>query len=143
MFEALDFPYSYNEPLELIENFEQFEDNCWLVIEKEGEIIGEISVCNADSRMGTFYYGIRIAEPHRGKGYGKKALRLVLDFYFFHLRYQKANAYVFSYNNSSVLFHEKMGFKKEGVQRRMVYYSGDFHDRIMFGLTKEEFLEKF
>jgi len=37
--------------------------------------------------------------------------------------------------------HEALGFKKEGVIRRMVYTNGSYYDEIIYGITREEFDE--
>lgn len=37
--------------------------------------------------------------------------------------------------------HEALGFKKEGVIRRMVYTNGNYYDEVIYGMTSEEFDE--
>jgi len=35
--------------------------------------------------------------------------------------------------------HERLGFTLEGRLRRMIYTEGTFHDKLIYGLTQEEF----
>jgi RimJ/RimL family protein N-acetyltransferase len=35
--------------------------------------------------------------------------------------------------------HKKLGFQEEGRRRRQVFFNGEFHDDVLFGMTREEF----
>ena len=43
----------------------------------------------------------------------------------------------------SIKLHEKMGFKREGQLRNMVFSRGEFFDEIYYGMTRVEFDELF
>ena len=49
------------------------------------------------------------------------------------------HASVYSFNQPSQKLHESLGFTLEGRLRRMIYTNGEFHDLLMYGITKEEF----
>lgn len=36
----------------------------------------------------------------------------------------------------------KLGCTQEGVRRKVIYTNGQYMDLILFGLTKDEFIEK-
>jgi len=36
----------------------------------------------------------------------------------------------------------KLGFTQEGIRRKVIYNNGQYMDLILFGLTKDEFIEK-
>ena len=55
------------------------------------------------------------------------------------LRYHKANVYIYEFNVASQKFHEKMGFKKEGVLREVAFIDGKYIDAIYYGITSNEF----
>jgi RimJ/RimL family protein N-acetyltransferase len=115
-------------------------DQFTLVIEDvEGQFVGTLNTHNCDPRNGTFRYGVAIRQEHRRKGYASEAIRLVLRYFFDELRYQKVNVNVYEFNQESVLLHERLGFRKEGRLRRMVYTDGKYSDSIILGLTVEEF----
>ena len=107
-----------------------------------GELVGSINTHTVNARCGTFMYGISIRPQHRRKGYASEAVRLVLRFYFHERRYQKVNAEVFSFNQPSIGLHERLGFTLEGRLRRMIYTEGQFHDALIYGMTREEFEAK-
>ena len=115
-------------------------DDVFLVIETlSGDYAGIISVHNAAQRNGTFKYGLAILPKQQRKGYATEAIRLVLRHYFNELRYQKANAFIYSFNTASIKLHEQFGFQLEGRLRRMIYTHGNWHDELVYGMTAEEF----
>jgi RimJ/RimL family protein N-acetyltransferase len=104
-----------------------------------GELVGSIDTHHCDPRVGAFSYGIGVVPERRRKGYASEAILLVARYYFQELRYQKMNAEVHDDNPASIALHERLGFTREGTQRRMVYTGGAYHDQILFGMTAEEF----
>ncbi|WP_203289973.1 GNAT family protein [Metabacillus sp. cB07] len=104
-----------------------------------GEFAGSISTDKCDPRNGTFSYGISIFREHWRKGYAGDAIRIVLRYFFEELRYQKANAHVYSYNEASISLHRNLGFQEEGRMRNMIYTQGSYHDLLLFGMTGEEY----
>ena len=119
-------------------------DNFRFVIENEhGEVVGDLSTHDCDLRVGTFSYGISIRADQRGKGYAREAIPLLLRYYFEEKRYQKATVTIFSFNEPSVILHERLGFQLEGRLRRMAYTAGAYHDALIYGMTAEEFTERF
>ncbi|MFK7697763.1 GNAT family N-acetyltransferase [Paenibacillus sp. HJGM_3] len=57
----------------------------------DGENVGGINLNSIDERNGTFSIGIRIDRDHRGKGYGTRAVHILLRFAFFERRLNKFN----------------------------------------------------
>jgi RimJ/RimL family protein N-acetyltransferase len=119
-------------------------DNFRFVIENEhGEVVGDLSTHDCDPRVGAFSYGISIRPDQRGKGYAGEAIPLVLRYYFMEKRYQKVTVTIFSFNELSVRLHERLGFQFEGRIRRTAYTAGAHHDALIYGMTVEEFTERF
>lgn len=108
-----------------------------------GDLVGGIATHHCDGRVGLVSYGLHVFEEHRQKGYAREAICLVLRYYFQELRYQKANVGVYAINAASTALHESMGFQLEGRQRRSVFTRGEYSDLLWFGLTVEEFRERF
>lgn len=104
-----------------------------------GELAGSISTHNCDRRVGSFGYGVAVREEHQRHGYASEAIVLVLGYFFEELRYQKATAAVYSFNEPSIRLHERLGFQREGQLRRLVYTQGQHFDLLFYGITREEF----
>lgn len=108
---------------------------------EEGKNIGGINLNSIDERNGTFSIGIIIDKEYRGKGYGTSAMNILLKYAFLERRLNKFNDCVVEGNEGSVKMMEKLGCVKEGVRRQVVYINGQYVDLILFGLTKDEFVE--
>jgi RimJ/RimL family protein N-acetyltransferase len=119
-------------------------DNYRFVIARleDDAVVGNLTVHEADPRVGTFGYGISIKREERRKGYASEAILLALRFYFEERRYQKATVIIFSFNQPSIALHERLGFQLEGRVRHMVYTRGAYYDHLIYGLTVEEFHER-
>ncbi|WP_078554426.1 GNAT family N-acetyltransferase [Bacillus alkalicellulosilyticus] len=115
-------------------------DNVILAIETfDSELVGSINTNSCDARHGTFKYGVAIFREHWRKGYASDAVRIILRYYFEELRYQKSNAYVYSFNTNSIALQEHLGFTQEGKLRNMIFTNGQHYDEYVYGLTKSEY----
>lgn len=72
-------------------------------------------------------------------GYGFEAKVLVLRYAFYELRFQKYNIRCLATNEPMIRHAERLGCQREGRIRRQVYTEGQYHDELIFGLTREEF----
>jgi len=84
---------------------------------------------------------MQIDRDHRGKGYGTAAMQLVLRYAFMERRLNKYYGHVLEGNIASATMLKKLGCEQEGVRKQMIYTDGRYHDEILFGLTKERYLE--
>ena len=110
---------------------------------ESGQLVGHIATHFAQRRVGVFSYGINVYTDQQGKGYASEAVRLVLRYYFDELRYQKCNVQVNAINPESIRLHERLGFVGEGRLRRVVFTEGEFSDQLLYGITAEEFRERY
>jgi len=47
----------------------------------------------------------------------------------------------YEYNQRAVRCYEKSGFKLEGRMRQAHFYDGKYHDELIMGVLREEFIE--
>lgn len=115
-------------------------DEFWLVIEDiDGNVVGNINSHSCSRRMGHFRYGVDIMYQYRGLGYGTEAVSILLKYFFRELRYHKCTVSIYSFNEVSIAFHEKMGFTLEGTMRDMVYTNCTYFDELIYGMTDSEY----
>lgn len=131
-----DFP-------ERIKRESEMQSYRFVIENKEGQVVGSINAHSVDVRMGSFSYGLGIQEEFRHKGYASEAILLLMRFYFMELRFHKCNAAAYEFNEASIGLHDRLGFVREGRQREVGYTKGRYWDLIEFGMTKEEFEEKY
>lgn len=113
----------------------------FIIEDLAGKSIGEINLSSIDERNGTFSIGISIDKENRGMGYGTRAMKILLKYAFLERRLNKFNAYVLEGNDASAKMLTKLGCIQEGVRRQAVYINGKYMDFVLFGLTKDEFIE--
>lgn len=98
------------------------------------DIVGE-------NQVGTLFIGLG-NENKRGKGYGKEAMKLLLEYGFMNLNFHRIQLNVLEFNEKAINLYEKCGFKKEGIFREFVLREGKRYNLILYGLLKHEWIEK-
>lgn len=78
-----------------------------------------------------------------GKGYGSEAIILLLDYAFGYLNFHRVSIGVVGSNERALRFYEKIGFKREGIQRDGYYYNHQYQDFVMMSLLEDEFRAKY
>ncbi|WP_256721809.1 GNAT family N-acetyltransferase [Paenibacillus odorifer] len=51
-----------------------------------GEYVGGVNLNSIDEKNGTFSIGVQVDRDHRGKGYGTRAINILLKYAFLELR---------------------------------------------------------
>lgn len=108
--------------------------------ENRDKALGIISLTDIDytNRSGTLHIMIGDVQ-NRGKGIGYFSTMEILNHAFNNLNLNRVELTVLSDNKHSLNLCEKVGFKKEGVQRSSIYKNGEFKDMVMLSMLKEEF----
>ncbi|NPV65694.1 MAG: GNAT family N-acetyltransferase [Anaerolineae bacterium] len=82
-------------------------------------------------------------QANRGKGYGREAMTLLIDFAFRELNLRRLQLTVFSYNTPAIALYEKLGFHREGVMREVILRDGQTYDMYCYGLLRREWQNGF
>ncbi|PAF32848.1 GNAT family protein [Paenibacillus sp. 7516] len=143
---AVELPPTLAEAKHFTESFSNFSSThgriMFSIEDWHGEYLGGANINSIDERNGTFSIGIQVDRDHRGKGVGTRAVRIMLKYAFFERRLNKFNDSVLEGNEPSAAMMRKLGCIQEGVRRKVIYTNGRYHDMILFGLTKDEFMAK-
>lgn len=95
-----------------------------------------------NNRVGSLAIGI--GDPNfQNKGFGSEALQLVLRYAFHELNLHRVGLDVIGYNGRAIRAYEKAGFIVEGKIRSAIYRDGHYYDRIMMGILRSEWEEKY
>lgn len=121
-----------------------FDEGFVFAIEDEnGKLIGVINGEFVDLKNRKLMLGISLsAVENRDKGYGTEAIMLFLEFAFKELNMNKVWLGTFSFNPRGIRCYEKCGFVKEAVSRKRVFRAGEYHDEILMGILRDEYLGK-
>lgn len=111
------------------------------VMEHKGRAIGETLLDNfveADRRA-SLIIGILDSEC-LGCGLGTEAIRAVARFAFEVLDLHKLSIRVLAFNSRAIRAYEQVGFVREGLERESALIGDTWHDDVIMGLLKSDFL---
>jgi len=74
----------------------------------------------------------------RGKGFGSEAVGLLVDYLFHAQALERVGATCDVGNEPSARLLKKLGFRGEGTLRRALFHHNEWHDVLVFGVTRSE-----
>jgi RimJ/RimL family protein N-acetyltransferase len=114
-------------------------DTKWFLVEKkDGTKIGTMFHWLIENLM---EISCVLTSNERGKGYGAEATKLLVDYLFLSRDLIRIQAHTDARNLVSQKVLEKVGFKKEGIIRKSVFAKGEWRDRTLFSILREEWKE--
>lgn len=135
-------PMSQSAAEKYCEHVQTAEDRVWLmmVVKENERVIGETGLLRIFYPWRTADLSIMIGDRYaRGKGYGKEAILLMLDYAFGALALHRIAIGVVGFNERALRFYEKVGFKREGIQRDGYFYNHQFSDFVMMSILEDEY----
>jgi RimJ/RimL family protein N-acetyltransferase len=109
----------------------------------DGKVLGFVGHYQAHPVLEITDVWYVLAEPdERGKGYGKEAVGLLVDYLFHSQSLARVGATCDVENIPSARLLERLGFRKEGTLRSALHHHGLWHDVLVFGVTRPEWAER-
>ena len=81
--------------------------------------------------------GILLLAQEQGKGYGKEALEIIINYAFSYLNVHQIYANITEDNMISISLFEKLNFKKTGLKKDWIYGKSRYKNEILYQLIKE------
>lgn len=141
---GIPYLYTLEDEMKWYEEITALKDTYTFAIETIGDkkYIGGCGVNRVDWKNSVAEVGIFIGDKDfLGKGYGTDAMQTLISFIFNEMNINKIKLKVFSFNKPAIRSYEKCGFKVEGVLRQEIYRDGSYHDDVVMGLLREEYLQ--
>ena len=115
--------------------------NTFSIVTIDGDrVIGNCSFFRVDDINRHAEIGIIIGERDmHGKGYGTDALGLLVKFGFENRNYNNISLHVYDFNTRGIACYEKVGFKKQGVQREVIIRGNEKHDMLYMDILADEY----
>jgi RimJ/RimL family protein N-acetyltransferase len=108
-------------------------------IEADGKFIGQIVLFNFNETDRTCGLGIAIGDKaYWGKGYGREAIRLILDYAFRLRNMRKVYLTVNGTNERAIRAYRACGFVEEGRWRAHTWSNGAYIDLVCMGILRDE-----
>lgn len=110
------------------------------VISHNDRAIGEVALDNAVDSDRRASIAIAILDKNSlGQGFGSEALRAVCGFAFTTLRLHRLSVRVIAFNERAIKSYEKVGFRREGLERESAHVGDAWHDDVLMGLLARDF----
>lgn len=111
-----------------------------LITKESKTIIGSISFHNWYPMHQRAEIGYAMnAEEHKGKGYMKEALKVIIPYGFDYLNLNRMEAFIHPDNTASRRLVEGYGFTQEGLLKEHYYSEGQMGDSMLFALLRQEY----
>jgi RimJ/RimL family protein N-acetyltransferase len=118
-------------------------DGSSFVIEADNKCIGQCALFNFNETARTCELGITIGDQaYWGKGYGKEAIRLLLEYAFRYCNYRKVWLHAHDNNARAIRAYQECGFVEEGRLREQVWSNGAYQDLVCMGLLQKEWANR-
>ncbi|TND05922.1 MAG: acetyltransferase [Bacteroidetes bacterium] len=111
-------------------------DLMFAIIDKaNGKHIGNCKLANINWVNRNSQFGIIIGDkPSWGKGFGKEACSLLVNYAFEKLNLHKVWLIVYANNPAAQAIYEKAGFVREGCQKEQVFSEGTYVDTYLMAI---------
>jgi RimJ/RimL family protein N-acetyltransferase len=139
-----NFEYFYEYPLSMAKQPEWFElylksNSLLFIIEGDDKKVGMVGISNIDHKNRHAEFGrFLIAPVHKGSGYGREALNLMLEYGFNYLNLNKIYLDTFEDSDSARTLYEAVGFKISGHKREHIFRE-KYHDLICMELMRKDY----
>ncbi|QSB47880.1 UDP-4-amino-4,6-dideoxy-N-acetyl-beta-L-altrosamine N-acetyltransferase [Parageobacillus toebii] len=104
--------------------------------------IGVVNFTNIDFDNGKCFWGFYIGDQSAPKGLGTLMGYLAINFIFEEVNIRKLCAEIIQSNERSIRYHERLGFRKEGVLKEHVLKNNQYADVILMALFHKQWKEQ-
>ena len=119
-----------------VEEFLSNDDNLLgIIMDNSSKEIGLVSYLNIDKKLHKAELRKIVGDPLvRGRGFGKKATKLWMNYGKNKLNLRKIYLYTVDTNIRNIKLNEELGFKVEGILRNEVRIDNQYHDVLRMGI---------
>ncbi len=132
-----DHVISRQEHVDWFRNLDRTK-NHFLLFEYKRKPAGVVYFKDLNVDHNSCYWGFYLGDPSLPKGTGNLMGSMGLDFAFQKLGVRKICAEVFLFNDRSIKYHERLGFRREGLLKRHYLKNNHYEDIICYALFKED-----
>ena len=111
-----------------------------IALKSNNKLIGTCTIFKISQQNKIGEAGYILNRAYWGKGLMTEAMNTVLDYAFNKLDFHRIEADTDPKNIASLALLEKLGFQREGYFRERWFVHGTWHDSVMLGLLRKEYL---
>lgn len=136
-------PISKKDQEQWYASYHNTKNEIRFVIETEADgFVGLTGLKDIDYKNGVATgAGVRVRQQIQSRGVATDTYMTMLKYAFNELRLHRVNTSALEQNAISIHVMEKVGCKKEGIQREAIYKSGKYHNVVTMGVIVSDYLE--
>jgi RimJ/RimL family protein N-acetyltransferase len=139
------FPFSMQDTTSWYEAITPNDQkNQIFAIEVEGTgIVGTANLVNIDWKNKNAFHGMMLGKHNlRGKGVALDTVMAVMRYAFDELGLNRLDGDMIDYNQRSIEFYiNKCGWEVEGRKKDWYFRKGEYHDKVVVGITRQRYQE--
>jgi RimJ/RimL family protein N-acetyltransferase len=113
-----------------------------MICSLDGCLIGFVNRYPHERFPDLFMIGASVCEDEfLNLGYGTEALQLWVNHLFANSSVHRVGAATWSFNPRAIALLKKLHFTHEGTERELHHWNGQWHDRLSFGILRQEWEE--
>ena len=109
------------------------------MITADSELIGTVFSYHFSALHDWTYIGLYVKAESRGLGLAVEAARQFMAWLFANYPLRKIYSEIFGFNLASLAVFRKAGLEPAAVLEDHLYWQGDYHDLVIFSITRELF----
>jgi RimJ/RimL family protein N-acetyltransferase len=138
------FPFSSRSTEEWIRSRKDnnLSDHVFCIEAPELGMLGTANLVQIDWKNRNAFHGMMLGDDAaRGQGFALDTVMTLMRYAFDELGLQRLDTDIIAGNQRSMDFYtRKCGWVVEGVRRNWHYRGGRYHDKVLLGITREEYL---
>lgn len=119
--------------------FSVFKEKKDFPISYEGDFLGIIRMDQIDYINRSIRVGCDIVPKERGKGYGTKTFKAILEFCFGHMGMHRLWLLTLESNKVARKLYKNVRFQEEGRFRESIWRDGKWNDCIVMSILEDEY----
>jgi RimJ/RimL family protein N-acetyltransferase len=132
-------PVTYADYCETVDRRVRANEGAEFAIDVDGALVGRCGLFNIDALSRHAELGIAFGPEHRGKGYGRDAIRVLLRYAFTHRNLHRVHLETLATNTAGLRAYAAAGFVEEGRLREHAWDGIDkYVDCVLMGILRSE-----
>jgi RimJ/RimL family protein N-acetyltransferase len=132
------WPWTFASFCEVYDGLARGKDMAEFAVDVDGALVGRCGLFAVDELSRNGEIGISFGPPHRGKGYGRDAIRVLVTYAFEHRNLHRVWLETVASNVAALRAYAAAGFVEEGRLREHAWVEGGYDDVVRMGVLRSE-----
>jgi RimJ/RimL family protein N-acetyltransferase len=132
------YPMTYETYVQGWEDGRSTPEKAPFAVDVAGELVGRAGLFAFDGLARNAEVGLAFGPEHRGKGYGREVLGVLLEYAFMHRNLHRVWLECTARNEAAIRAYAAAGFVEEGRLREHAWVDGRYVDMVRMAVLRTE-----